>query len=181
MVWPYAVFYTGGVTPTNWRPLTSYGAYDAPSYWIDATPFIPILVDGQSHSITMRVRGQGTNPSINSNWFLSGSMHIRTGQEPVSGEMKVYEVPDLEISTGGHVAEDNSTVSTTVKASRRLHIESVLKTAKGEKTVTFTQRLEYSNEAAYADEGWVQVRSMLPDITVPALTIRLDSGPINPR
>lgn len=110
----------------------------------------------------MRIRGQGTDPSINSNWFLSGSLHIVTGKEPVTGSIQVYEVPNLEISTEGHVADDNSTVSTVVKATRTLKIESELNTAEGKKRVSFTQTLDYSNEAAYADEGWVQVTKSPP-------------------
>lgn len=34
VVWPFAVIYTGGITPSNWRPLASYGAYDQPSYYV---------------------------------------------------------------------------------------------------------------------------------------------------
>ncbi|KAF5377299.1 hypothetical protein D9615_006388 [Tricholomella constricta] len=56
VVWPYAVIYTGGITPSNWRPLTSYGAYDAPTYWIDITPFLPtLLARNVAHTITLRV------------------------------------------------------------------------------------------------------------------------------
>ncbi|KAF9016661.1 hypothetical protein BDZ89DRAFT_1075418 [Hymenopellis radicata] len=157
VVWPYAVIYTGGITPSNWRPLASYGAYDAPTYWIDATPFLPVLLDGsKSHSVTLQVRGQGTNPSINSNWFISGSIHGRLGASSTTGRMTTYDVGDTGLQTMGGASEDNTTVWTSVVAERHLHIQSELHTSEGKKVVSFSQSLSYSNDAAYADQGRVQ-------------------------
>ncbi|GLB36566.1 putative peptide-N4-(N-acetyl-beta-glucosaminyl)asparagine amidase A [Lyophyllum shimeji] len=157
VVWPYPVIYTGGITPSNWRPLASYGAYDAPTYWIDITPFLPTLLDGNaSHSVTLRVLGQGKEPTINSNWFVSGSIHVRRGSSRTTGRMTRYEVPDLQSRTLGAATAGNETVWTQVDVSRELSIESELVTSEGTRTVTFTQSLRYTNEARYADEGWVQ-------------------------
>lgn len=158
MVWPYPVIYTGGITPSNWRPLASYGAYDAPSYWIDITPFLPVLLSGKaSHSITLRVAGQGTGPTINSNWFVSGSVHIRRGISTTTGSVTNYHVPDLHAETVGGASAMNETVWTKVNVSRALIIESTLLTSEGKKTVKFSQSLSFINEANYDDGGWVQV------------------------
>ncbi|KAK0506502.1 peptide N-acetyl-beta-D-glucosaminyl asparaginase amidase A-domain-containing protein [Armillaria luteobubalina] len=156
VIWPYAVIYTGGITPSNWRPLTSYGAYDAPSYWIDITPALPIFLDSGKHNVSINVMGQGTNPSINSNWFVSGSVHVRTGSSQTSGAIKIYEVPDLDIQTFGGASEGNETVWTRVAAHRELRIQSEIHTSEGTKIVTFTQSLNYTNDGAYIDEGWIQ-------------------------
>ncbi|KAL0564697.1 hypothetical protein V5O48_017346, partial [Marasmius crinis-equi] len=159
VVWPYAVIYTGGITPTNWRPLTAYGTYDAPTYWIDVTPFLPVLLNGEStqnHNVTLKVLGQGTNPTINSNWFVSGSIHVRTGSSKVTGRITTYSAPDAEVSTTGGASEGNVTVWTKITAQREFRVESELKTDQGDVTVSFTQSLNYINEAQYADEGWIQ-------------------------
>ncbi|KAK7468445.1 hypothetical protein VKT23_002958 [Stygiomarasmius scandens] len=158
VVWPYAVIYTGGITPSNWRPLTSYGAYDAPTYWVDVTPFIPILLSDSeaSHNITLKVVGQGLSPTFNSNWFLSGSVHVRTGSSKTTGRITVYDVPEPKIETTGGASAGNVTVWTKVTANRSLNIESELNTAEGVKKVKFSQTLSYINEASYADEGWIQ-------------------------
>ncbi|KAF9456805.1 peptide N-acetyl-beta-D-glucosaminyl asparaginase amidase A-domain-containing protein [Collybia nuda] len=157
VVWPYPVIYTGGITPSNWRPLASYGAFDAPSYWIDITPFFPILLSGKAlHNITLRIAGQGTKPSINSNWFVSGSVHIRTGKSTTTGKITNYHAPDLIIETVGGAGPLNETVWTRVNASRALTIESILFTSEGERMVKFSQSLGYTNQAMYEDEGWVQ-------------------------
>ncbi|KAJ7456451.1 peptide N-acetyl-beta-D-glucosaminyl asparaginase amidase A-domain-containing protein [Mycena latifolia] len=158
VVWPYPVIYTGGITPSNWRPLTSYGAYDQPTYWVDITPFIPILLDKRtSHTVTLRVVGQGiTAPSFNSNWFVSGSIHVRTGRSKTTGKMTSYSAPKLKISTVGGSSPGNTTVWTKVVAHRELKIESELHTSEGKKSVRFSQSLDFTNEAKYADEGWIQ-------------------------
>lgn len=158
VVWPYAVIYTGGITPSNWRPLTSYGAYDAPTYWVDITPFLPVLlVHGTQHNVTLRVSGQGTSPSFNFNWFLSGSVHVRTGSTDTTGRMTRYQVGNLQTQTAGGSSSLNGTVWTRVTASRDVRVESELITSEGKKVVEFSQSLSYENEATYEDDGWVQV------------------------
>lgn len=175
VVWPFAVIYTGGITPSNWRPLTSYGAYDAPTYWIDVTPFLPILLDESvSHNITLQVRGQGADgASINSNWFVSGSVHGRVGTGPTTGRMSVYEVEDAaEFEVTGGASADNATLWTKVVGGRHLKIESELQTAEGTKTVSFVQDLGYRNDGTYADEGWLQVRSScIPPVDADVLVL----------
>ncbi|KAL1664825.1 peptide N-acetyl-beta-D-glucosaminyl asparaginase amidase A-domain-containing protein [Schizophyllum commune] len=164
IVWPYPVIYTGGVTPSLWRPLASYGAYDAPTYWVDLTPVLPLLLDRSAaaangtHNITLAVVGQGRDgPSINSNWFVSGGLHLRVGGEPTSGRITKYEAPEeAEITTTGGASEGNATVWTGVAATRSLLIETDLATSEGNKTVRFEQKASYSNSQFYADEGWLQ-------------------------
>lgn len=160
VVWPYPVIYTGGITPTNWRPLTAYGAYDQPSYFIDATPFVPLLADGQAHTVTLRVQGQGMQaPSINSNWFVSGAVHVRTGRKAVTGRITKYEVKAMTspVTKAGAYGPANETVWATVVANRSIVIESEIVGDEGRKVVRFEQKLGYSNDQKYADEGWVQV------------------------
>ncbi|KAJ7171872.1 peptide N-acetyl-beta-D-glucosaminyl asparaginase amidase A-domain-containing protein [Mycena crocata] len=158
VVWPYAVIYTGGITPSNWRPLTSYGAYDQPTYWVDITPFIPLLLEKQTqHTVTLRVIGQGTSaPTFNSNWFVSGNLFVKNGSSKTTGRMTSYNVPALKISTIGGASTGNTTVWTKVVARRELKIESELITSEGKKSVSFSQSLHFVNEGQYADEGWIQ-------------------------
>ncbi|KAI4517351.1 uncharacterized protein SCHCODRAFT_02489244 [Schizophyllum commune H4-8] len=164
IVWPYPVIYTGGVTPSLWRPLTSYGAYDAPTYWVDLTPVLPLLLDSSTaaangtHNITLAVVGQGeVGSTINSNWFVSGGLHLRLGVGSTSGRITKYEAPArAEITTTGGASEGNVTVWTKVEAKRSLLIEAELATPGGNKTVRFEQSASYSNSQLYADQGWLQ-------------------------
>ncbi len=71
--------------------------------------------------------------------------------------MIAYDAGDTGLQTTGGASEDNKTVWTSVTAERHVHIESELHTSEGKRVVSFSQSLSYSNEAAYADQGWVQV------------------------
>ncbi|KAI0825199.1 peptide N-acetyl-beta-D-glucosaminyl asparaginase amidase A-domain-containing protein [Trametes gibbosa] len=180
VVWPHAVIYTGGITPTNWRPLTAYGTYDQPTYFVDVTPFLPLLTDGAEHTITLRVRGQGQSPTINSNWFVSGSLHLWLGKSNISGKVTQYQVPaDAHSGTVGGASQGNATVWTSVTADRSIVVESVLHGDRGQEVVRFEQHLRYSNEQRYEGEGLVQRGTQLTEgtttSTVNGMTVLRDA------
>lgn len=60
----------------NGRPITSYAALDLPTYFMDLTPFVPILADGDVHSVTIDVSSAESNHTINSNWIVSGNIQV---------------------------------------------------------------------------------------------------------
>ncbi|KAG9095272.1 hypothetical protein FRC06_009968 [Ceratobasidium sp. 370] len=162
VVWPFPVIYTGGITPTNWRPLTSYGAYNQPTYFVDVTPFLPTLTDSAAHNITLTVVGQGLSPphSINSNWFVSGNVRLTLGSSGMrtTGTIKSYAAdPYVSPSVKGSAGPGNKTIYASVDAGRKLRIESELIVGGKEKrSVVFEQDLKYENEQKYVDDGWVQ-------------------------
>ncbi|CUA70516.1 Peptide-N4-(N-acetyl-beta-glucosaminyl)asparagineamidase A [Rhizoctonia solani] len=162
VVWPFPVIYTGGITPTNWRPLASYGAYNQPTYFVDITPFLPTLTDSAPHNITLSVLGQGLSPlhSINSNWFVSGNVRLTLGASDTrtTGKITSYTVdPYVDPSVKGSASPGNVTVHASVAAQRKLRIASELVVGGNEKrTVVFEQVLKFENAQDYADDGWVQ-------------------------
>ncbi|QRV90499.1 peptide-N(4)-(N-acetyl-beta-glucosaminyl)asparagine amidase A [Ceratobasidium sp. AG-Ba] len=162
VVWPFPVIYTGGITPTNWRPLTSYGAYNQPSYFVDITPFLPTLTNSKAHNITLSVVGQGLSPlhSINSNWFVSGNVRLTTGSSPVrtTGSMRSYSVdPFVSPSVKAAANDGNKTVQASISTTRRVSINSELVIGGGEKRVIiFEQDLKFENQQRYQNDGWVQ-------------------------
>ncbi|KAH7345423.1 peptide N-acetyl-beta-D-glucosaminyl asparaginase amidase A-domain-containing protein [Rhizoctonia solani] len=162
VVWPFPVIYTGGVTPTNWRPLTSYGAYNQPTYFVDITPFLPTLTDSVPHNITLSVLGQGLSPphSINSNWFVSGNLRLTLGssQTRTTGKITSYTLdPYVDPSVKGSASPGNLTVHASIAAQRKLRITSELVVGGKEKrNVVFEQSLRFENTQDYADDGWVQ-------------------------
>ncbi|KAF8707749.1 peptide-N4-(N-acetyl-beta- glucosaminyl)asparagine amidase A, partial [Rhizoctonia solani] len=162
VVWPFPVIYTGGITPTNWRPLTSYGAYNQPTYFVDITPFLPTLTDSGPHNITLGVLGQGLSPphSINSNWFVSGNIRVTLGssQTRTTGKITSYAVdPYVDPSVKGSATSGNATVHASISAQRKLRIASELVIGGKEKrSVVFEQNLKFHNAQDYADDGWVQ-------------------------
>ncbi|KAH9015400.1 peptide N-acetyl-beta-D-glucosaminyl asparaginase amidase A-domain-containing protein [Lactarius pseudohatsudake] len=149
VAFPYAFFSTGIVlvVPSAWRPITSYGALDIPTYHLDLTPFIPILTNGQPHNITLDVASAEPDHQINKNWYLSGLLQVNldSSTSPTTGNITLYQASDYAVSTATG-SNDSDITSIIVNASRSIHIEAEIIAGSGEQTkVVFTQNLEYGN------------------------------------
>lgn len=157
---PYATIFTGGIIPTAWRPITSYGALDLPTYFLDLTPFVPILADGNSHKISIDVVSAESNHTINDNWYVSGNLQVVTdsSSDPTTGNITQYIAdPYAVTSTTGNVSE-NGDVNVTVKASRQIYIESTIKSGSGKTTkVVLSQKLSFQNVQNYLKNATIQV------------------------
>lgn len=161
---PYPVIFTGGILPTAWRPITAYGALDLPTYFLDLTPFVPVLTDGKSHNISIDVVSAESNHTINDNWFVSGNLQVVTdsSSEPTTGEITKYIAEPFAFSTvTGNVGKDGD-VNVTVKANRHIHIESTVNSGSGKSTkVVWTQTLSYQNVQSYLRNTTIQVSSLI--------------------
>ncbi|KAG7092459.1 hypothetical protein E1B28_008812 [Marasmius oreades] len=125
VVFPYAVIFTGGYTPPLWRPITSYGALELPTYFLDVTPFVPILADGNPHNFTIDVISAETNHTINQNWFVSGNLQVVTDSspKPTTGKITRYEVESFPKTTTAGMVRGLGDFDFTVTATRELRIE----------------------------------------------------------
>ncbi|KAF8964688.1 peptide N-acetyl-beta-D-glucosaminyl asparaginase amidase A-domain-containing protein [Flammula alnicola] len=158
VAYPYATIFTGGIIPTVWRPITSYGALDLPTYFVDLTPFVPILTDGQPHAISLDVTSAEDDHTILQNWFLSAALQVfvDTSSKPTTGKMTLYSAdPFSQTTTTGTVG--NGDVNVTVSATRKIHIESTIISGSGKVNhVVFTQDLQYNNVQNFLDNAQIQ-------------------------
>ncbi|KAH9015404.1 peptide-N4-(N-acetyl-beta-glucosaminyl)asparagine amidase A [Lactarius pseudohatsudake] len=146
VAFPYAFLSSGILVPSAWRPITSYGALDIPTYHLDLTPFIPILTNGQPHNITLDVASAEPDHQINKNWYLSGLLQVNldSSTSPTTGNITLYQADDYAVSTA--TGSNDSDINIVVNASRSIHIEAEIIAGSGEQTkVVFTQNLEYGN------------------------------------
>lgn len=157
---PYATIFTGGILPTAWRPITSYGALDLPTYFLDLTPFVPVLADGKPHKISIDVVSAEANHTINNNWYVSGNLQvvIDSSSNPTTGNITKYIADPYAVSSiTGNVGE-NGDVNVTVKASRQIYIESTIRSGSGKSThVVWSQNLSYENVQNYLENTTIQV------------------------
>ncbi|TFK76438.1 hypothetical protein BDN72DRAFT_235731 [Pluteus cervinus] len=159
VAFPYATIFTGGIVPTAWRPITSYGALDLPTYFLDLTPFVPLLVDGQPHTFTIDVASAESDHAINQNWFVSGLLQIVTdpSPKPTVGRITKYSVDPFAVSSTTGSVGTNGDVNVTVTASRKIEIESEITSGSGETNiVVWSQSLEYSNTQNYLQNVTIQ-------------------------
>ncbi|KAL0303895.1 UNVERIFIED_CONTAM: Peptide-N4-(N-acetyl-beta-glucosaminyl)asparagine amidase A [Sesamum radiatum] len=67
---PFPVIFTGGINPLFWEPVVAIGAFDLPSYEIELTPFLGMLLDGKVHYF-----GLGVADAI-SFWLVDANLHL---------------------------------------------------------------------------------------------------------
>ncbi|EIN07360.1 hypothetical protein PUNSTDRAFT_89610 [Punctularia strigosozonata HHB-11173 SS5] len=160
VAYPYATIFTGGIVPTAWRPITSYGALDLPTYFIDLTPFIPIIADGNSHNFTVDVASAESDHVINSNWYLSANLQVvkDTSSKPTTGKINVYTAEPYGTANNDVVVGDNGDLTVTVTASRKVFVESTIKSGSGKTTIaTWSQNLQYKNVQQFLNDTYVQI------------------------
>ncbi|KZP01186.1 hypothetical protein CALVIDRAFT_126822 [Calocera viscosa TUFC12733] len=157
---PYPVVFTGGILPTLWRPISAYGSFDQPTYYIDITPFLGTLSDGNEHIFTLDVASAETDHAINGNWYLSGNIQLQLASTsiPTTGKILNYNVSPYALPSVSGVVSPNGDVNVTVKASRYVDITAEIITNGYEaNVVTWTQSLEYTNFQAYLDDTTVEL------------------------
>lgn len=146
--------------PYSDRPITSYGALDLPTYFLDLSPFVPLLSDGKPHNITIDVASAEDDHTIMQNWFVSGLLQVVTdsSSKPTTGRMISYTAePFAESKISGSPGE-NGDFNFTVTASRKIHIESEILSGSGKLThVVWSQDLQYSNVQNYLANASIQV------------------------
>jgi Peptide N-acetyl-beta-D-glucosaminyl asparaginase amidase A len=182
VAFPYATIFTGGIIPSAWRyghalymavkfiiytshrPITSYGALDLPTYFLDLTPFVPLLTDGNPHTFTLDVASAEIDHAINDNWYVSGLLQVITDPsgKPTTGNITAYNAePYARTTTTGDIAP-NGDVTITVTATRHVSIEADILSGSGEsRHVVWQQDLHYSNTQYYLDGNSEQVRCSL--------------------
>ncbi|KAL1717553.1 peptide N-acetyl-beta-D-glucosaminyl asparaginase amidase A-domain-containing protein [Schizophyllum commune] len=160
VAFPFPVIFTGGFSPPAWRPINAINALDLPRYAIDATPFVPLLTDGEPHNFTLDVASAEEDHAILGNWYVSGLLQVVTGASEgrTTGNLTVYEVGEYAEAetTGGNTTEGGFQVE--VDAKRSVHIESVLVDGNGEETaVVWVQDLDYVSKQTFSADYLVQL------------------------
>ncbi|KAF7326945.1 Peptide-N4-(N-acetyl-beta-glucosaminyl)asparagine amidase A [Mycena venus] len=139
VAFPYPVIFTGGINAACWRPIAAYGALDLPTYFLDLTPFVPLLTDGKAHLFTIDVVSAETDKTILQNWFVSGLLQVITdvSSKPTTGRITSYSAePFAQTTTTG----GPDILSGSGKAN----------------SVVFSQNLEYTNQQLYLNNLSVQ-------------------------
>lgn len=167
VAWPFPVIFTGGITPSFWRPVVGVDAYDLLEDEIDITPFLPMLSDGKDHDFEIRVVGIADDgagngeltTTIGSYWVVTGKLflwldvkgHITTGSTAVLDTPRPTLLLHSSLNAAYH--PNTTTLDYSVKAQRVLTITSTVKTSSGSELVTWRQNLTYSNHGLFTNGG----------------------------
>lgn len=143
---PFPVVFTGGINPLFWAPVVSIGAFELPSYDLDLTPYLGMLLDGKTHVFELSV-----SDSVPF-WLVNANLHLWLDDSAKKVEAKVdYKVPALNLKRQFRFLGLNGTF--TVKAKRKIRISGWVKSKAGNLTTSITRQLRFKNMVQFTGNG----------------------------
>jgi peptide N-acetyl-beta-D-glucosaminyl asparaginase amidase A len=150
---PFPVIYSGGISPTLWRPIMSVDSLRTEAYSIDLTPFAGLLADGKAHQITLLPPND-----ISDVWLMDGSLFLTTDHHAAqtTGALVSDTIAAAPALTSTVASPDSGTDVITTTAARDWTVSGYVDTSAGRITTTVTQRTAYSNVDTITQSGTVQ-------------------------
>ncbi|XP_047055813.1 peptide-N4-(N-acetyl-beta-glucosaminyl)asparagine amidase A-like [Lolium rigidum] len=147
-VWPFPVIYTGGINPLIWRPITSIGSFNLPTYDIELTPFLGKLLDNKEHEVGFAV----TNAQ--NSWYVNANLHLWLDPKAstTAGGLISHDAPKLAGGINSH-SLDGIDGEYRATASRNISATGWVSSSRGNITTTFAQRLNFANTNVVSKNG----------------------------
>ncbi|KAH0665497.1 hypothetical protein KY290_027729 [Solanum tuberosum] len=147
---PFPVIFTGGINPMYWEPLVSIGAFDLPSYDIDLTPYLGLLLDGQAHFLEL-----GVNDSIPL-WLVGANLHLWVDNNcvlPCEVQAKVIDfgTPKFKIERSSSFLGLDGSFEVEIK--RKGEISYWVNSTAGNLTTIIKRELKFKNEMNFYLNG----------------------------
>ncbi|KAJ4981629.1 hypothetical protein NE237_032466 [Protea cynaroides] len=150
-VWPFTVIYTGGVNPLLWRPITGIGSFNLPSYDIEITPFLGMILDGDLHKFGFSV----TNAL--DVWYIDANLHLwlDSNRERTKGKLIKHRSPRPRLSLVPHFKGLNGSFITS--ASRSIVSSGWVESSHGKITTYSVQDFSFRNSMEMNDDFSLQI------------------------
>ncbi|KAB1216485.1 Peptide-N4-(N-acetyl-beta-glucosaminyl)asparagine amidase A [Morella rubra] len=148
---PFTVVYTGGINPLLWRPITGIGSFNLPSYNIEITPFLGMILDGKDHVFRFSV----TN-ALNV-WYVDANLHLWLDKKStkIEGELlKHISLPLALSEVSNFTGLDGSFLT---DARRSVSSSGWVKSSLGNITTNWIQNFHYSNSMQMESNGNLQI------------------------
>ncbi|XP_010921004.1 peptide-N4-(N-acetyl-beta-glucosaminyl)asparagine amidase A [Elaeis guineensis] len=144
---PFPVIFTGGINPLFWAPVVSLGAFDLPSYNVDLTPFLGLLLDGQLHNVSL-----GVTDGIDF-WLVDANLHLWLDPhlDSVTAELVSYKAPEISVSRRYMFHLLNGTFK--IEAGRKIHFSGWVNSSLGNLTTDVDQKLKYKSLIEFMNDG----------------------------
>ncbi|XP_058110381.1 peptide-N4-(N-acetyl-beta-glucosaminyl)asparagine amidase A [Magnolia sinica] len=140
---PFPVVFTGGINPLFWEPVVAIGAFDLPSYDLDLTPFLGVLLDGNLHSF-----GLGVTDSIPF-WLVNANLHVWLdhGSSRVAASLFKYHAPSITISRQSDFKILNGKFK--IEAEREIEFSGWVNSSAGNLTTHVTHEFKFKNKIKF--------------------------------
>jgi hypothetical protein len=172
--WPFPIIFTGGVVPGLWSPIVGIDAFDLKEYEIDITPWLPLLCDGNQHTVSIKVAGlldDGRTTgviteSVGNTWSVTGKIFIwlddtgsiTTGTAPAI----TSSAPSISVSQfhTQNSTGSNETLTYTTSIQRAFSVSSTVKTQSGSQSYSWTQTLSHTDNVTWLAFGNTQINQI---------------------
>lgn len=150
---PFPVIYSGGISPTMWRPIMSVDSLRTQPYSIDLTPFAGLLTDGRAHQITLLPPA-----GISDVWLMDGTLFLNTDHRAAQtgGALVTDTIAAAPTLTSTVASPSTGTDVITTSAARDWTVSGYVDTSAGRVTTTVTQHVSYSNVDTVTQAGFAQ-------------------------
>ncbi|XP_010922605.3 peptide-N4-(N-acetyl-beta-glucosaminyl)asparagine amidase A [Elaeis guineensis] len=147
---PFAVIYPGSINPYVWSPVAAIGAFDMPTYDLEVTPFLGLLVDGQPHEIGLGVKHS------QSHWLLTANLHLWVDQwsDAVEAMLVDYRAPPLRVNP--HAEWRDQDGSSEIDAEGLLRFIGWVSSSKGNVTTMVRQKVTFKSQVVVQNRGTVR-------------------------
>lgn len=144
---PFPVIFTGGINPLFWEPVVGIGAFDLPSYDIDLSPFLWMLLDGKEHEFSI-----GVSNGI-SYWLIDANLHLWFGCkcEEVNAGYIEYSNPSLFVKRELNFKQLDGSIE--LKVRRASQFGGWVQSKAGNFSTTVRQHYRFRNLLTFENNG----------------------------
>lgn len=144
---PFPVIYTGGINPLFWQPVAALGAFDLPTYDVELTPFLGLLVDSNAHEIGLSVFDGIAE------WLVDANLHLwlDPSTSDVHAALGAYQTPRLKISR--HYSTRLLEGRFKIKAKRKSSFSGWVKSSFGNFTTEVEAELKATSLVEFTGDG----------------------------
>lgn len=163
---PFPVIFTGGINPLFWEPVVSIGAFDLPSYDVELTPYLGLLLDGKVHSFSLQVADGISFWLVDANlhlWLDAGSQEVQAGIAFSSPEFSL----ERELKFDGLDGKFE------IEAEREARTSGWVNSTAGNFTASVSQKLKFKNSIKFYNNG---TRKLVEQKVKDKIKVRIESG-----
>ncbi|KAL3508405.1 hypothetical protein ACH5RR_027806 [Cinchona calisaya] len=147
---PFPVIFTGGINPLFWEPVVSIGAFDLPSYDLELTPYLGMLLDGKVHSFSFQV-ADGI-----SFWLVDANLHLWLDAGSVEVQARIRS-SDPEFSLERELKFQGLDGEFEVEAERKTKTSGWVHSTAGNFTTSILQELKFKNSIKFSNNGTLKL------------------------
>lgn len=147
---PFPLIFSGGIDPLYWNPVVSIGAFDFPSYDIELTPFLGMILDGKTH-----IFGLGVTDAL-SFWLVDANLHLWLDDNVavVKATTVVCTAPSVSVQRKSKFSKLDGKFE--IKVKKKNEFSGWVSSSLGNFTTSVSEKLEFKNKIKYKKNGTVK-------------------------